>query len=317
MIVSPNKPLYKVISLFIKSAILFFSFYYIYEKLNEAPTALNLSALFSKENWFYTTAIFLLMFVNWGIEAFKWRLLIAPLETIDIKSSFKGVLLGVTISIFTPNRVGEFTGRIFFLEKADKVQATLMSLIGSVMQLLVTVIAGVLAFFLLEKKYYDFFQTEQFVSTNVLLFVFVLLAVIVVVVYMILKKQTPSRFKKYIDTFKLHSSKNLNVAFNLSILRYIVFSIQYYLALKVFGINGGTTIVFSLIALTFFVTSVIPTFALTEIAVRSGVAIYFFGTISTAHAPILASSLFLWIINLAIPALIGMLFIRKLKFFKE
>lgn len=317
MIVSPNKPLYKVISLFIKSAILFFSFYYIYEKLNEAPTALNLSALFSKENWFYTTAIFLLMFVNWGIESFKWRLLIAPLETIDIKSSFKGVLLGVTISIFTPNRVGEFTGRIFFLEKADKVQATLMSLIGSVMQLLVTVIAGVLAFFLLEKKYYDFFQTEQFVSTNVLLFVFVLLAVIVVVVYMILKKQTPSRFKKYIDTFKLHSSKNLNVAFNLSILRYIVFSIQYYLALKVFGINGGTTIVFSLIALTFFVTSVIPTFALTEIAVRSGVAIYFFGTISTAHAPILASSLFLWIINLAIPALIGMLFIRKLKFFKE
>lgn len=278
---------------------------------------LDLSVLFSSDNWFFTTAIVLLMFVNWGIEAFKWRLLIAPLETIDFKSSFKGVLLGVTISIFTPNRVGEFAGRIFFLEKADKVQATLMSLIGSVMQLFVTVIAGVLAFFLLEKKYYDFFQTEQFVSTNVLLFVFVLLVVISVVVYTILKKQTSSRFKKYIDTFKLHSSKNLNVAFNLSILRYIVFSIQYYLALKVFGINGGTTIVFSLIALTFFVTSVIPTFALTEIAVRSGVAIYFFGTITTAHAPILASSLFLWIINLAIPALIGMLFVRKLKFFKE
>ena len=96
-----------------------------------------------------------------------------------------------------------------------------------------------------------------------------------------------------------------------------MFSIQYYLALKIFGINGGTAIVFSLIALTFFVTSVIPTFALTEIAVRSGVAIYFFGTITIAHAPILASSLFLWIINLAIPALIGMLFVRKLKFFKE
>lgn len=278
---------------------------------------LDLSIIFSKENWFFTTAIILLMFVNWGIEAFKWRLLIAPLEIINFKSSFKGVLLGVTISIFTPNRVGEFAGRIFFLEKADKVQATVMSLIGSVMQLLVTVIAGVLAFFLLEKKYYDFFQTEQFVSTNVLLFIFVLLVVITVVVYTILKKKTPSRFKKYIDTFKLHSSKNLNVAFNLSILRYIVFSIQYYLALKVFGINGGTTIVFSLIALTFFVTSVIPTFALTEIAVRSGVAIYFFGTITSAHAPILASSLFLWIINLAIPALIGMLFVRKLKFFKE
>ena len=76
-------------------------------------------------------------------------------------------------------------------------------------------------------------------------------------------------------------------------------------------------IVFSLIALTFFVTSAIPTFALTEIAVRSGVAIYFFGTISLAHTPILAASLFLWIVNLAIPALVGMAFVNKLKFFKS
>ena len=84
-----------------------------------------------------------------------------------------------------------------------------------------------------------------------------------------------------------------------------------------FGINGGTVIVFSLIALTFFVTSVIPTFALTEIAVRVGVAIYFFSTIYTSQAPILAASLFLWMVNLAIPALIGSAFVYKLKFFKE
>ncbi len=317
MIASQNKPFYKVISLFIKSAILFFSFYYIYDKLSGAPLILDLPTLFSKNNWLFTIAILILMFVNWGIEAFKWKLLIAPLEIIDFKSSLKGVLLGVTVSIFTPNRVGEFAGRIFFLEKADKIQATIMSLIGSVLQLLVTVIAGVLAFFLLEKKYYDFFQTEQFISTNLLLFIFVLLVVLAMIVFTVLKNQNLSRFKKYIDPFKLHSSKNMNVAFNLSILRYIVFSIQYYLALKVFGINGGATIVFSLIALTFFVTSVIPTFALTEIAVRSGVAIYFFGTISTTHAPILAASLFLWIVNLAVPALIGMVFVRKLKFFKS
>lgn len=319
MSASQNKPYYKVISLFIKSVILFFSFYYIYDKLNEAPMILDFSTLFTINHVFYILIIVLLMFLNWGLEAFKWKLLIAPLEKIDFSTSIKGVLSGVTISIFTPNRVGEFAGRVFFLNQADKIQATIMSLIGSLAQLLVTIIAGVFAFYMLEKKYYDFFQIEQFISVNKLLLIFALMLVVVsVLIYIIYKKQKSSeKLKKYINTFKLHSRKNLNTVLNLSILRYIVFSTQYYLVLRIFGINGGTIIVFSLIALTFFVTSVIPTFALTEIAVRVGVAIYFFNTIYSSHAPILAASVFLWIINLAIPALIGSAFVYKLKFFKE
>lgn len=259
------------------------------------------------------------MFVNWGLEAFKWKVLIKPLESISFKASLKGIFSGITMSIFTPNRVGEFAGRIFFLEKADKVQASIMSLIGSVMQLLVTIIAGFLGYFLLEKKYYDFFQTEQFISTDSL-FIFIgsVTLVIVVIVFVMLKKQNRfTRFKKYIELLKMHSKKELNAAFYLSLIRYIVFSIQYYFALRVFGINGGLVILFSLIALTFFVTSAIPTFALTEIAVRVGVAIYFFGTISSSNSSILGASLFLWIINLAVPALIGSAFVWKLKFFKE
>ena len=317
MNISQNKPFYKVISLFIKSAILFFSFYYIWKRLDEASASLDFFQLFSLENSFFILLILLLMFVNWSFEALKWKLLIAPLETISFKTSLKGIFSGITMSIFTPNRVGEFAGRVFFLEKADKIQASVMSLIGSALQFFVTIIAGVLGYCLLEKKYYDFFQTEQFISTDMLLILIGFFVLIVIVaIYFVYKKQT-TFFKKYIDLIKMHSKKELNSVFYLSFYRYAVFSIQYYLALRVFGINGGTMILFSLIALTFFVTSVIPTFALTEIAVRTGVAIYFFGTISSSHVSILAASLFLWIINLAVPALIGSAFVWKLKFFKE
>lgn len=319
MIPAKNKPLYKVISLFIKSAILFFSFYYIYDKLKEAPLILDVPMLFSKENRWYTVSLLLLMIANWSVEAIKWKRLIEPLEKINFNQSLKGVLAGVTISIFTPNRIGEFAGRVFFLKQSDKIQATILSLIGSIAQLIVTLVAGILAFYILEKKYYDFFQIETFVSVNLLFLIFLLLiALSAMVIYFVLKKQPQSeKFKKYFDTLKLHSKKSLNTVLNLSILRYIIFSIQYYLALKIFGINGGVVIVFSLIALTFFVTSAIPTFALTEIAVRTGVAIYFFGTISDAHASILAASLFLWMINLAIPSIAGSFFVHKLNFFKE
>ena len=319
MTVPENKPFYKVISLFIKSAILFFSFYFICKRLKDTPVDFDLPVLFSAENRFFTIAIIVFMFLNWSLEAIKWKLLIAPLEKITFSASLKAVFSGVTVSIYTPNRVGEFVGRVFFLEKADKIQATIRSLIGSFIQLFVTILAGILGFFILEKKYFDFFDMQQFFSEYYFfLLLVVLIAVVVIITFVIIKRKIfYLTIAKYMETFKRYTLNELNAVFCLSIIRYIVFSFQYYFALRLFGINGGPVVLFSLIALTFLVTSAIPTFALTEIAVRAGVAVCFFGTISSANSSILAASLFLWIINLAVPALFGSPFIWQLRFFNR
>ncbi|MGQ0828986.1 MAG: lysylphosphatidylglycerol synthase domain-containing protein, partial [Bacteroidota bacterium] len=138
MMVSSNKRSYKVISLLIKTIILIFSFYYIWHKTNEANNAIDFKELMSHSYKTYLLVACCLMFVNWGLEALKWKLLIHPLESVSYLTSIQSIFAGVTISIFTPSRVGEFVGRIFFLEHADKIQATLKSFIGSIMQLLVT-----------------------------------------------------------------------------------------------------------------------------------------------------------------------------------
>lgn len=313
-----NKRYYKVISLFIKSLILILSFYYIYQKIIESPVAMDIS-FFGHGNKFYAILIFFLMFINWSLEALKWKILAAPLESISFMTSLKAVFSGVTVSILTPNRIGEFAARVFFLQKADKIRASVSSLLGSLMQLSITILLGILAYVILQKNYYDFFQTEQFISTNDLLFLIILTASLMGVIgFIYLKRNTVFfPYKKYLDVLALYSKHELNTIFALSLLRYMVFSFQYYLALQLFGINGGTLILFSLIALTFFATSAIPTFALTEIAVRMGTAVYFFSTISFDLRAIIASSLFLWIVNIAIPALIGSAFVWKLKLFKE
>jgi hypothetical protein len=310
-----NKRFYKGISLFIKTLVLVFSFYYIWQKLAQSPVKLD-QHLFEKSRLSYLLFIFLLMFVNWGLEALKWKVLAAPLEKISFFSSFKAVLAGVTVSLLTPNRVGEFAARVLFLKTADKMMASVASLIGSAVQLLVTILAGAWAYVFLERKYYDYFQTEEIISTDT-----VLMSILAVVLlgaalwYFFLSKS--ARFKKYMDLLSLYSKKEVNAVWALSVLRYLVFAFQYYLTLRLFGINGGIMILFSLIAMTFFVTSAIPTFALTEIAVRTGTAVYFFSTISTDLNAIIASSLFLWLINIAVPALTGGLFIWKLKIIKD
>lgn len=314
----PNKPFYKVISLFIKTMILFFSFWYIWKKITEANNTINISELIQHFNNSYFILAFLLMFINWGLESIKWKILVDPLESISFGRSIKSILCGITISIFSPNRIGEFAGRIFYLEKANKIQATLASVLGSIFQLSMTILGGVLGFLILENKYHDFFQTKAFISNRNIIFLTIILTVFIALcIFVYLKRNTLFfNYKKYLHVFKSYTSSTMLVIAGLSFTRYVMFSIQYYLVLKLFGITAGTTILFSLITLTFLMTSAIPTFALTEIAVRGAAATYFFSTISTNSTGIIAASLLLWIINLVIPALLGSIFIWKLKFFK-
>ncbi|MFL5766062.1 MAG: lysylphosphatidylglycerol synthase domain-containing protein [Bacteroidia bacterium] len=310
-----NKRFYKGISLFIKSLVLVLSFYYIWQKVTDSSVIWD-HQLFETSRIFLLPCIFLLMFVNWGLESYKWILLTRPLETISFSSSFRAVMAGVTVSLLTPNRVGEFAARVLFLKKSDKIMASVASLVGSVIQLLVTIIAGAWAYFFLERKYYDFFQTEEVISTDMVLYIFAGIALLGFLLWYFFLSRI-ARFRKYTEVLSLFSKKEMNGIWLLSFTRYLVFAFQYYLALRLFGINAGVMILFALIALTFFVTSAIPTFALTEIAVRTGAAVYFFGTISTDLNGIIAASLCLWLINIAVPAAIGGVFIWKLKLFRE
>ncbi len=319
MKVNYRKYFYKVISLLIKMVIFIFSIYYIWQKVSVANNTVEFSGFFEGADKSCLCLACFLLFINWGLEAVKWKILVSKFEKISFLKSLSSVFSGVTISIFTPNRVGEFAGRVFYLEKADKIQATIASMVGGALQMLITIIAGVSGYYILESRYEDYFRTSEFVSANVvwlLLFCFVLFVSILVFIYRKRNKYF-KKYKKYIEVLTLYSKAELVVLFLLSLIRYSVFSFQYYLVLKLFGVNAGTTIFFSLIALTFFVTSVIPTVALSEIAVRGATAVYFFSPLYPHSSSIVAASLLLWFINLAFPALIGGIFIWKLKFFKE
>jgi hypothetical protein len=314
----PDKRLYKVMSLLLKAMILILSFWYIATRL------IRSSASIDPARWegIASNKLFLLAFIlviaNWGLEALKWKILVAPLEKISFKSALMSVLSGVTISIFSPNRIGEFAGRIFFLRKADKGQAIVASVFGSFIQMTVTVAAGFIAYYILQNKYYNFFGdgfTEPWVFP---VLAATLLLTALLGIFMYKKRNTVFvRIRNYVKVPGLYNRKTVELVAGISVLRYIVFSLQYFLMLQAFGITAGTTILLCLIALTFFVTSVIPTFALSEIAVRGATASFFFGTISNDASGIVMVSLLLWITNLVIPALIGSLAVWKLRFFNS
>jgi hypothetical protein len=102
-----------------------------------------------------------------------------------------------------------------------------------------------------------------------------------------------------------------------SIARYFVFTTQFFILLQLFDVSIAYTDAFILIATMLFVISVIPTIAITEIGVRSSVALFLFGLVSSNTIGILSATFLLWVINLLLPSLIGVIFIFSLKFFRK
>jgi len=86
--------------------------------------------------------VFALMPINWGIESKKWQLLVHHVETFSFSRAFKSVLSGCSVTMLTPNRVGEYGGRILYVKPANRIKAISLTLVGSISQLLVTMVMG-------------------------------------------------------------------------------------------------------------------------------------------------------------------------------
>jgi hypothetical protein len=92
--------------------------------------------------WYYLALAIALMLVNWGLESLKWKYLIENFEPIDFSTAIKAVFSGVTLSVITPNQIGDFAGRVIHLEVMNKFRGSLVTVIGHTAQVIVTLFFG-------------------------------------------------------------------------------------------------------------------------------------------------------------------------------
>ena len=60
------------------------------------------------------------MCFNWGIEAKKWQVLMKPIEDLSWWTACKATLTGLSFAMNTPNRIGEYAGRILYVKKENR-----------------------------------------------------------------------------------------------------------------------------------------------------------------------------------------------------
>lgn len=296
--------------------------YAIYVQIQkQADWKQSLQHFFDAENALKIAPVFLLMFVNWSIEAIKWK--IALSKTISVKTALKAIFSGTTMAFFTPNRVGEYMGRMLHLPTRDRLPSIALTVVCSISQVLVTFIAGTIGLFILKDEI-----AEQYNNANVIFWINLLLyivtagSLVLTIFYFRLRwiVKWIDRLPKLSHWFRhIRPVENLNATIlmqllSLSIVRYFVFVVQYFLLFKVFEVELGWWQSFWSVSVVFLVIAIVPSVAaLTELGVRWNTSIEVLHLFSLNTTGILAVSLTAWIINLVIPALIGSLLIFGLK----
>ncbi|MDD5570914.1 MAG: lysylphosphatidylglycerol synthase domain-containing protein [Bacteroidales bacterium] len=321
--------LYRTIDISVKTFIIISAFYFIYREIfykHDFYTLFkNISEISLTKGYFISIVMFFMMLANWLIEAIKWKYLIRKLENISLLKSLQAIFSGITFSIFTPNRFGEFGGKVFYVEKQNQLKAFLITIIGSTAQLLTTIIVGIAGLFYFILKYSDLQSRVNSYVYYILIILMFITAITLVFLFLntsslkTLLNKIPKirKFERIYSVFSLYNRIELMNVLLLSLCRYVVFSVQFYILLDFFNVTISLFDGLMMISLIYFVIAAIPTMALTEIGVRGSVSLYFLGMISVNIIGIVTASFSLWIINLALPALIGSIFVYNLKFYRK
>ena len=308
---------YKYINLLIRFVIGAIAVYFIYFRIAE-DFFIDFYKIETKNiDLFILGIVLILMFLNWGIEAVKWRFTIRNIEEISIFKSFKLIFTGITLGFLTPNRIGEIPARALLLNGSNVKEITLKTTVASFSQLLITLFFGIIGFC------FTFNNFSYIINPIVWIVILSLGLLLLLLVYFRTNKLESifnrSKFIREKELFRGLSGFSVLELFNillLSLLRYIVFVFQYYLVLKAFGVYLSDIYAILLIPVCFMVASFIPTILISEIGIRGSVALFVFGTISNMDIQIILASMVLWLINIALPILLGLYNLKDLKLIK-
>lgn len=279
--------------------------------LHDLPNTLSYSTLI---------AAMVLMPANWTVEALKWRTLVKQLKDFKLSTAIKAVLSGLPLGLLTPNRVGEFAGRILFLPPNKRLKGAFASLVGSVSQFIITVLFGSIA------AVYFMWTSSPSLGFWYLLAISLLLIVLNFTLFLVFLNTRASyaildrfkwlhnRFEKHFRIFLAMDSNLLLKALLWSSLRYVIFFSQFYLLLTLFHVDISLGQALITIPITYLAQTAIPSITLAELGVREASAAGIIGLVSSNITGIVLASFSIWFINLIIPSIAGSLILAIHKF---
>lgn len=300
--------------------------YTIYRQIVHQPQLeaswLHVKEAFQSVQLFYFIAAVCLIPVNWGLEARKWQLSVAFISPVSFSQAFKAVLSGVSFSVTTPNRVGEYVGRMLYLPDGSRLKSIALTLVGSLSQLLVTFYTGLVGLIFLKPQLLHSGLISAVAYQYILygvgataLFLTVLYFETGVIGQLLNRWLRHSNYRYLIQAVQAFQMQLLLRLLLLSFLRYTIFVAQYFLLFRFFGVYVPAAVQWNVLSLMFLTMAVIPSISLAEVGLRGEISLTLMGLFTANSLGIGLSTVTIWFLNLVVPALAGSVLILGVNFF--
>ena len=314
----------KYLALFFKILISICALVFIFYKLKQEEASWNVwFAEMGASHLGLALLAFVLIPANWGLEAWKWKYALGHLyPNYSYREAFKGVIAGITTGIFTPNRIGDYAGRLMYLEKGKRWEAGVVLLLNRLTQMLITLWVGCycFAYLLLNEanaleRLIPFIGIENEYLVVILMGISLLFSLLLIFSGKLnLHNWIPGKWKKgkmiLMKGLTSLSPRDILMMSLIGGVRFLVYSLQYALLMVTFGFSGSPFLAFLLIGLVFLIKSLLPYFSFTELGLRESVALFVMGIWQVSALTALSSTFVLYLFNLILPALLGILLIQ-------
>lgn len=271
-----------------------------------------------QENRNYLIITLFLMPLNWSLETAKWWILLRPIYPSPYRKAFIAVLNGISLSLFTPHRIGEYGGRILNYPPAGHAKVIMASLVANFGQLLCLITAGFIGIVFWGRSFFTgigiVYDVGLFIGGPILVFLWW--------GFFSIRRFLPwiqsvswSRWLRWIPKTLEHAqqfNKTLLVqSAAMAALRFLIYSIQFVCLLAFFGLNVPWHILLNGVFVIYLVQSGLPLPPALGLLTRGELGVLIWQNYEVNPLAILAASIALFIINLAIPALLGLMVIVK------
>lgn len=299
------------------------AFAFIYHRLNNSTDLKQFRKLVAgiDHTWatFIMSVVSLLMLVNWVLEAAKWKYLAQRLAHMSLWRSIEAVFCGLTWAIFTPNRLGEYAGRVMFLPQRRRIHGVFAMAVGSFGQNVVTNVVGASSIIWVT---WHFLHLTLWLYIVLVILLLGLIAVMLLcyfnmswMVYLLNKIAFLHKYHRFFDIMGRYRLAELLRVMGFCIARFAAFSFQYYLVVHLLIPEIPFYDTFLFIFVVFFIQSALPSLDLLDISVRNITGLALFAYVTDQKIAVMAAITSIWFINLIIPAILGSVFVFKLKFF--
>lgn len=253
-------------------------------------------------------AALLLMPVNWGLEALKWRTLVRQLQPFTLAQAYRSVLMGLASGFFTPNRILDPVGRVLMLEDENKAKGVLYSLVQTLAQSFASCVFLAVALMLLPSA--NILPAD--VPLRTLNWVAGVFITVITLLYFTMPLWAPKvrykRSEKIDNVLRAMAEITYPVLIKVSltsIVRYAVYSLQYFLMLRFMAVDITSFQALILIPINYFLISVTPSVSFSELGIRGAFAMLLLGAVTTNTVGAAMAAVTVWAVNYIIPVITG------------